>query len=663
VPSARFEQVLSPIQSALAMIVNPGDSNSTRSSIDKVLGVLMGASISTTVFRTSDNLWTTGHMVGLVVFIVLLMKLKKDQMERKAARDAVPGFPSARGAHWFCGHTILIRKANFGGEGYLEGYKKVYTDAADPKSGASSLWFFNISSISVLQAQDVKKILQSTSYRKSNGFVDAHVHNLLGRRNLISLVGKDWRAFRNAVHKSFTQASVIQSQETMHEVGNTMAESLLQEIRIQKNENSVTREILPLMKCATVDAFGLAILDGFDFKCSQLLELQSLAVSFECLISEFVRRFQRPWDPTTFLYGIPTASNREYERHRTHVRTFIRKQIAQARERIQEEERIDDINNNINSKQIKNNNCIPKRSSELTTNLVRAAAEMEAGNHGNDSCDTKLVEETLEDVYLTLLFGAYETASITMTYALYILATHPQVQENCVEEIETVMKKKRTTNRSETSADDDELKVQNADVGVHDLPYTKAVVMEAMRLFPPAPVTRRNLEKPLRLPSNGKVLPKGQMVNVSIWSVQRSEFNFPRPDDMIPERWVRRRRKKIQIDGDDDGGIENIGDKDAKDARSKYTSAWEERDPNDDRDSNAIIAPANRDAFCAFAAGARNCVGKIFAVQESVIILACLVKELKFDVVSPDYKPRPMISGFVQRPDDNLPMSIRARNV
>ena len=430
------------------------------------------------------NLWTFSHVSCLLVFVAaILAKWKKNQMAKKAAQDPVPGFPSAEGAHWFCGHTMMIRNSNCNGDGFLSGTKKVYVDAADPQTGVASLWFFNVPSVSVLQGKDVKKILLASSYRESHRLVNTHMFNILGKRNLISLVGKEWKLFRSAVHKSFTKTTVQQFQRVMHEAGNLITESLCREIsqvkssdksRLKNNgtENnvlsdhgsngkSIIRQLLPLMKMVTIDVFGLTILDGFDFQCSKQLKLMPLAASFEYLTAEFARRFHRPWDPTTFLYNIPTASNLEFKRHRNHIRTFVCQQVANARAIVKAEQQcvkectsasmdhnseINNYNAKINSNEGETDSFIPKHKSTLLTNLVRTAdAEAKRISNGDHS---RMVEETLNDVVLTLLFGAYETSSLTLTYALYLLAVNPHVQANCVEEVNMVLRitKKPSTN-------------------------------------------------------------------------------------------------------------------------------------------------------------------------------------------------------------------------
>ena len=102
----------------------------------------------------------------------------------------------------------------------------------------------------------------------------------------------------------------------------------------------------------------------------------------------------------------------------------------------------------------------------------------------------------------------------------------------CLEEIESVMRK-------DNSEDTD------ISLGPDELPYVKAVIMETLRLYPPAPVTSRTLEKSIHLPplDGEEQLPQqflneGQMVMMPIWSIQRDPHNFSRPTEMLPARWV-----------------------------------------------------------------------------------------------------------------------------
>ncbi|KAI2495202.1 cytochrome p450 [Fragilaria crotonensis] len=106
------------------------------------------------------------------------------------------------------------------------------------------------------------------------------------------------------------------------------------------------------------------------------------------------------------------------------------------------------------------------------------------------------------------------------------------------------------------------------------LPYCKGVLLETLRLYPPAIFTSRTLEKPLTL-SGGLTLPPDTFAMIPIWTIQRMEEHFERPAEFRPDRWAYQ---------DEDG-------------------VWKERFENDTVASPSAgghkdgIAPANRKAF------------------------------------------------------------------
>lgn len=196
-------------------------------------------------------------------------------------------------------------------------------------------------------------------------------------------------------------------------------------------------------------------------------------------------------------------------------------------------------------------------------------------------------------------------------YALYIIATHPEVEERCLEEIERVNK------------EDGNL------LDPARLVYCGGVVQETLRMYPPAFVVSRKVTKPLQL-SNGFIVPEDSFVLLPIFMIQHDLKHFERPEDFFAERWVK-----------------NEG------------SVWVERDTNDT--ASSVIPPGNRNAIFAFSGGARSCAAQKFAIQEAVLVLATLVKELKFGLAEPGYVPEPVRHGIVQSPLDGMPMTITPR--
>jgi len=70
------------------------------------------------------------------------------------------------------------------------------------------------------------------------------------------------------------------------------------------------------------------------------------------------------------------------------------------------------------------------------------------------------------------MLAGYETTSVALTYCIYLLSKHPQVQQKLLQEV-------------------DEFKGQPSYEQLDQFPYAAAVLNEALRLFPPAPLFAR----------------------------------------------------------------------------------------------------------------------------------------------------------------------------
>lgn len=84
----------------------------------------------------------------------------------------------------------------------------------------------------------------------------------------------------------------------------------------------------------------------------------------------------------------------------------------------------------------------------------------------------------------------------------------------------------------------DELRA-NPGAGLDRLPFLEAVIMEALRVFPPIPMSL-----PRHVPRGGRAidgyfLPQGTIVSCQAYSVHRiDQAVFPDPDAFKPERWL-----------------------------------------------------------------------------------------------------------------------------
>lgn len=335
--------------------------------------------------------------------------------------------------------------------------------------------------------------------------------------------------------------------------------------------------IEPLMKMITMDVFGLAAFSQ-DFGSSKTLTPSPFATAFDTLANGMTTRFNtNPLRPTNYFYSIPTEFNNQHKQAKGLLRTFLADEVRKRRANLD-------------------------RPKDLLTYMVEAH---DASKQANGETD---MDEVLTDIMMTLLFAGYDTTSITLCYALYLISQNPAVEAKCLQEIEEC---------SDLSSSD-------------ILQYCRAVVQEALRLYPAAPATLRVTRKDIVL-HDGFVIPKGTTVFLPIWTIHRLEYNFSRASEFIPERWVQK--------GPD--------------------GKWQMRDPSDT--STSDVPPANSQAFFAFSGGARNCPGGRFAMQEATIVLAGMLRHLKFETLS-DYQLVPDRIAVVQHPKDSLPMRISRRD-
>jgi len=143
-----------------------------------------------------------------------------------------------------------------------------------------------------------------------------------------------------------------------------------------------------------------------------------------------------------------------------------------------------------------------------------AARIMEARDeHGRPMGDVQLRDELL-----TMILAGHETTALTLTYTVWQLAEHPEIQAALHAEVDAVLGDRPCT--------------------VDDLPRLEgiaAAVKESNRLFPPAWTVARETHEPLVL--GGVELPRGTQILAPQWVVHRDPRWYPDPLAFRPDRW------------------------------------------------------------------------------------------------------------------------------
>ena len=221
---------------------------------------------------------------------------------------------------------------------------------------------------------------------------------------------------------------------------------------------------------------------------------------------------------------------------------------------------------------------------DLLSRLI-AATDVEGNGDG-------MSDQQLRDEAITLFTAGHETTANALTFTFYLLSQNPTVEQKLHEELQDVLKGKPPTLSD-----------------VERLPFTRMVLSEAMRLYPPAWALGRETAQPCRI--GGYDLRAGAVVLLSQWVTHRDPRWWPDPLQFDPNRF-------------------------APEAR----------------------ASRPRWAYFPFGGGSRQCIGESFAWMEAILVIAIVAQRWSLQYL-PSLPPalQPLIT---LRPANPIPMQVQA---
>jgi cytochrome P450 len=184
-----------------------------------------------------------------------------------------------------------------------------------------------------------------------------------------------------------------------------------------------------------------------------------------------------------------------------------------------------------------------------------------------DEDGTCMTVKQLRDEVMTLFLAGHETTALALTWTLYLLSQHPEVEARLLTEIDAVLGRRNPTAEDRSK-----------------LSYTEKVVMESMRLYPPAWGLVRDAMKDCSL--DGYRIEAGMYVAMSQWVMHRDLRYFDNPEQFQPDRW----------------------NADAARHRPKF-------------------------AYFPFGGGGHLCIGSSFAMMEAILLLAMIVQRFHLSLV------------------------------
>ena len=189
---------------------------------------------------------------------------------------------------------------------------------------------------------------------------------------------------------------------------------------------------------------------------------------------------------------------------------------------------------------------------------------------------SEMNESQLVDEILILFAAGHETTSNALTFTTELLARNPEAQLKILEEISKI----------KSESDDIMHWIKNAT-------YTKLVIEESMRLYPPAYfIDRVNSEEDVY---EGMILPKGSTLLFSVYEIHRHPNFWKNPEDFNPERFQ---------------------DENIKFSKNYYP----------------------------FGAGPRMCIGNNFAMYEMILAIIALVEQFEIVEKKDPIQIKPLIT-------------------
>ena len=210
-----------------------------------------------------------------------------------------------------------------------------------------------------------------------------------------------------------------------------------------------------------------------------------------------------------------------------------------------------------------------------------------------DTSGAGISERQLRDEVITFIGAGAETAAHALSWTWYLLAHHPEVAHHVQTELDTVL-----GGRPPTPQD------------LRHLPYSRMVLDETLRLYPPSVVLPRQANAPDEI--SGYAIPQDAVVVISQYVTHRHPDFWSEPEQFQPERFTPEQATR-----------------------------------------------QHRCAYIPFGEGPRMCIGQAFALMEMHLVLATIAQVYTLHLV-PEHQVVPAVAVTL-RPRDGLWMTVHAR--
>jgi cytochrome P450 len=202
-------------------------------------------------------------------------------------------------------------------------------------------------------------------------------------------------------------------------------------------------------------------------------------------------------------------------------------------------------------------------------------------------------DKQLQDEVITLLIAGHESVASALAWTWYLLGKHPDIMANVEEELRSVL------NGNSPSFEK-----------LPKLEYTRRVIDETLRLYPPALVLLRVALEDDEI--DGYFIPKGSTMNLTTFIIHCHPEFWDNPEKFDPDRFL---PEKTNL-------------------RPKF-------------------------AYRPFGAGQRICIGKSFALMQAALIMATMLQRFRLELIP--NQPIELDTTFALRPKYGIKVKLWKR--
>jgi cytochrome P450 len=373
-----------------------------------------------------------------------------------------------------------------------------------------------------------------------------HIHEVLVRQHRAFLKGR-----RGDVSKQFLGLGLLNSEGALHQRQRHLMQPAFQRQRLEQYatvmttyaarlrqswHNGDTLDIAPAMMRVTLAIAAKTLFDA---------DVEGEAAAIGRAITTLLRLSPRVTLPLApLLRHLPLTSQRRLRRAQAYLDTLIYRLIDERRSTCGD-------------------------TGDVLSMLVSARTED----------GSPLSPRQIHDEALTLLLAGHETTALALNWTWYLLAQHPDVDAAMQAELQTVL-----GGRLPTAAD------------LPHLRYTRMVLSEALRLYPPAWLMTRRAREEVVI--GDYRFPQGTFFLISPYLTHRDPRFFADPEAFVPTRWAA-----------------------------------------------PLDAGSARYAYFPFGGGPRQCLGEGFAWMEGILVLTTMAQMWRMELIpGPPVEPWALVT-------------------